>query len=182
MAQLITATEVIELAFTNNTVDALVIKDTFIEISQEEHILPVLQEDLYNEIVDQNNTSTLTTENQTLLDDYITPALAFYVKYEILDDMSVNTTDKGLQVPESDFSRAANSSERGDMKSKSKKHADTFADKMTRFLKENSDDYPLYSSGNNQRNNTTNTGGIIIKSRSKQYCHDCGNYDCNCNY
>ncbi len=181
MAQLITATEIITLAFTNENVDPFAIKDTFIEISQEEHILPILDEDLYNEIVEQNDAATLTAENTTLLDDYIKPALAFYTKYEILDDLSVETTDKGLQVAESDFSRAANGQERGDMKNKAKKHADTFADKMTRFLND-SDDYPLYSAGNSQRNIGGSFGGIIMRNRNyKRTCNDCGYSDCNCN-
>lgn len=181
MAQLITAADIITNAFTNNTVDPNVIKDNFIEIAQEEHIFPVLGEDLYDEIVDQNNTASLTAENTTLLDTYIKPALAFYVKYEILDDMSVNTTDKGLQIPESDFSRAANSEERADMKNKAKKHGDTLADKMTRFLKD-STDYPLYSNGINQRNQVTVKGGVILRSRDRFNCIKCGcEYnDCNC--
>ena len=177
MAQLITATQVKDLAFTNDTADINVIKDSFIEIAQEEHIRPVLGNDLYDEIVAQNNSATLTAENTTLLDDYIVPALAFYSKFELLDDMSVNTTSKGLQILESDFSRAANSDERGDMKNKAKKHADTYADKMTRFLND-STDYPLYSRGDNQREGTTSRLGVIIPK--KKYCYDCGHYSCNC--
>jgi hypothetical protein len=179
MAQLITATEIVQLAFTNENVDTFALKDTFIEIAQEEHILPILGKDLYNEIVDQNNTATLTALNTTLLDDYIKNALAFYSKYELLDDLSIETTDKGLQVAESDFSRAANGEERGDMKSKAKKHADTFADKMTRFLND-SDDYPLYNQGNSQRNTGGSFGGVIL-SKTRNYCHDCNCQDVYCN-
>ncbi len=180
MAQLITATEIIDLAFTNNTVDENIVKDSFIEIAQEEHIRPVLGDDLYDEIVTQNDAATLTAANQTLLDDYIVPALAFYSKYELMDDMSINTTDKGLQILESDFSRAANSDERGDMKNKAKKHGDTYADKMTRFLNDApASDYPLYSRGDNQREGTRVKGGVILRGNYRN-CNHCGYSQCQC--
>ena len=62
---LITAAEVINRAFTNANTDTSLIKSTFIEISELNHIRPVLGEDLYNEILTQS-LGTLTALNSVL--------------------------------------------------------------------------------------------------------------------
>ena len=53
MANLITASEVISTAFTNTNTDTALIKDSFIEIAQYNHLRPVIGEDLYNKIISE---------------------------------------------------------------------------------------------------------------------------------
>ena len=55
MAKLITASEVISIAFTNANTDTALIKDSFIEIAQYNHLRPVIGEDLYNKIMSIKN-------------------------------------------------------------------------------------------------------------------------------
>ena len=55
MAKLITASEVISIAFTNANTDRYIIKDSFIEIAQYNHLRPVIGEDLYNKIISIKN-------------------------------------------------------------------------------------------------------------------------------
>ena len=85
MAKLVTATEVRDTAFLNDNIDLALIKDTYIEVSQEEYILPILTKDLYEAIVSQSALDTLTSVNATLLNDYIKPALCFFVAVDIVD-------------------------------------------------------------------------------------------------
>jgi hypothetical protein len=165
---LISAQKVIDIAFTNTSTDPALIKDEFINIAQEEHIRPALgytgkiADSLYEQIVTQNATGTLTSYNQTLLDDFIRPALAFYVKLEALQDMNVNTTSKGLMVAMSDTSRAANTNELAALANKVKSHADTLRDKMVRYLndEDNIDNYPLYRDA--VKRTVSQTGGLIL--------------------
>lgn len=55
MAKLITASEVISIAFTNANTDTALIKDSFIDIAQYNHLRPVIGEDLYNKIMSIKN-------------------------------------------------------------------------------------------------------------------------------
>jgi len=173
MAQLIDPSEVIDIAFTNKNTDENLIGDTFIEIAQEEHIRPVLAlgeidatTSLYQEIVDQNNTLTLTAANATLLNDHIKPCLAIFVKFELLNDMQMNTTSAGVQVNFTEFSNAASNEQRAELSRKVFSHGITLRDKMVRFIEDaaNFANYPLYSTGNNIGNVISKTGGIILGS------------------
>ena len=55
MTKLITASEVISIAFTNANTDTALIKDSFIDIAQYNHLRPVIGEDLYNKIMSIKN-------------------------------------------------------------------------------------------------------------------------------
>ena len=175
MAQLITPQEVIDRAFTNQA-DIALIKDSFIEIAQEEHIRPVLAGDLddadslYFDIVDQNNQCTLTVENETLLKDYIRPCLAFYVKYEILVDMMVNTTSQGLMVNTTENSNSATDEQRASLAKKALSHANTLRDKMVRYIEDDArnNNYAKYEAGRNKSNQTNIVGGMILDSRKSK--------------
>jgi len=159
--QLITAKQVIDLCFTNKSTDTALIKDSFIEIAQEKHIRAVLGDDMYEEIVEQKNDDSLTEANKLLLETYLQPALAFYTKLEVIMDMNINTTSQGLMINETEFSRAANSGERADLKSTAQSHADTLRNKMLKFLEDNIDDYDSYEI-QGITTDTTFIGGIIM--------------------
>ena len=73
---LITIREVIELAYITNIDDNL-IKEQIINTAETTYIKPVLTEPLYYEVISDPGSWS------TLIDDYIKPCLAFYVKYLI---------------------------------------------------------------------------------------------------
>jgi len=177
MAQLITAAQCITYAFVDANTDASMIGDTFIEIAQEAHIRPALAwketddaESLYEQIVSQNNSSSLTTANQTLLDSYIIPALAFYVKYEMINDISIEVSSHGAQVQTPEFANAASDAQRREIKNQAYEHANVLRDKMIRYIEDpdNIASYPLYNSGNNVGNSVSRRGGIIMSGKTGQ--------------
>lgn len=59
MAKLITASEVISKAFTNSNTDTALIKDSFIDIAQYNHLRPVIGEDLYNLIISEKSSNVV---------------------------------------------------------------------------------------------------------------------------
>ena len=81
MANLITASEVISKAFTNSNTDTALIKDSFIEIAQYNHLRPVLGEDLYNKLMSEKSASvvcTITASSATVADSQdVTSTAAF---------------------------------------------------------------------------------------------------------
>ena len=164
MAQLISVQQVISKAFTNKNTDPLLIKDEVIEIAQEEHIRPVLTDDLYDDIVAKNDLGPLTGKDKILLEDFIQPALAFYVKFEALPEINMNTGSKGTRQLGDEVSQASSSKDRADLYAKTKSHADTLRNKITRFIQDedNIDDFPLYKRANNVANSTSYLGGIVV--------------------
>lgn len=164
MAQLISAQEVISKSFTNKNTLELLIKENFIEVAQEQHIRPVLGDDFYDEIVTQNNDNNLSVDNKLLLNDFIKDALAFYVKFEVLDDISFNTTSKGVRAIDDEFTSPATDTQRANLALKIRSHADTLRDKMIRFIEDedNIDNYPTYKKFENVTKSVTTFGGIVL--------------------
>lgn len=167
MANLITAQQVIDNAFTNKNTDIFLIKDNFIEVAQEEHVRHLLGDDLYDLIRTENDADSLSTANQTLVDTYIIPMLAFYVKFEVIPDISVNSTSKGLVVLTDQTSEPASNQQRSEIQRKAISHAETLRDKLTRFIEDddNIGDYPLYQKGANITSKVQKRGGIVIRKR-----------------
>lgn len=156
MTALVTAQDVVDNSFTDNTVDPFIIKDYFIEVAQEEHIRPLLSQDLYDVII----AGSLDAAHTTLLNDYIKPCLWFYVKFEVIADMSIHLTSKGTMISDSDFGTAASSRDRNDLQNKAKRMGDTLADKLIRYIDDNSSSFPTYEGAS--RNITQVKGGIIL--------------------
>lgn len=164
MGQLVSATEVISLAFTRKNTSELLIKTQFIEIAQEEHIRPVLTDDLYDDIVAKNDAGPLTGKDLILHNEFIKPALAFYVKWEALPEINMNTGSKGTRQLGDEVSSASSSKDRADLYAKVKSHADTLRNKITRYIQDedNIDDFPLYKRANNVANKTSFVGGVVV--------------------
>lgn len=166
--QFMTAEDVRSTVLSNIHTDKALIKNPAIEVAQEEHIRPVLGDDLYDLLVTENGNENLSAVNQVLMNDYIKPALAFYVKYEILNDMGVETGSAGIVQNTSQFATAATDKQRADLQNRAKSQADTMRDKMVRFLEDedkSGNDYPLYNRGLNVANFTSTKGGVIINKR-----------------
>ena len=162
MAQLISADEVISGSFTNKNTLPVLIKDNFIEVAQLQHILPVLKVELYDELVTQNNDNSLTSDNDTLLNTYLKPALAFYVKFEAMEDLSFNTTSKGVRSIDDEFTSPATDTQRANLALKVRSHADTLRDKMITFLEKEILLYPLYKLAESITKKVSTFGGIIL--------------------
>lgn len=164
MAQLITASEVIDKGLMHDNIDTALIKEEFIEVSQEEHIRPILTQTLYDLIVSENNSGSLSAVNNTLLEDYIKPCLAFYVVLDLIPHMAVRTTNKGLMVNSSETSEAASREERLDIMTRYREMGDTMKEKMVRYIEDsdNLSDYPTYDDGGSEKITTNLKGGIIL--------------------
>ena len=162
MAKLISSLEVIDKAFLMGNIDPSLISDTYIEVSQEEHIRPILTQDLYNLIVTENDSQTFTGSNQTLLNDYIKPALAFYVAADIIPHIAIRTTNKGIMTNTSETSQSATWEERIDIMTRYKEQGATMLEKMVRYLDDNTTTFPLYQNGSSATITTKLKAGIIM--------------------
>ena len=165
--RLITPSRVIALSFTNKTNETNLIKDSIIEAAQLDHIQPVLGVDLWDLIESEWDTngdsSGLSADNLVLFNKLEIP-LAFFVKHELIPDMSINTTGAGLQVITTEQSSPATDKQRGDLQDVALKHANTLLDEIIRWIElpANLPNYPKYNSANNAGGTITENGGIIF--------------------
>jgi len=140
---LVTATEVITTAFPNDNIDSNLIKPSYIEVAQVEHIRYAIGEELYDEIISQKETNTLTSANQILIAK-IKPALCFYVAADVVLHLAIRTSNKGLMVNTSETSREASREERQDIMTRLKEQGQVYVDLTLKYLRNNAIDYPKY--------------------------------------
>ena len=162
MSKLVTALEVIETAFIHTNIDPSLVKDSYIEVSQEEHIRPILTQDLYDLIVSEKTSGTFTGLNETLLNTYIKPALSFYVALDLVDHLAIRMNNKGLMINSSETSSPASREERIDIKTRLREQGKTMIDKMNRYLADNSSSFTTYKNGSSVTITTKLKGGIIL--------------------
>ena len=142
----VTASEVISTAFTNQATDTSLISDAILEIAELAHIKPELGLDMFEELKTQNHNGTLTTANSDLLTHYLKPALCWFVRFEVMNEIQYNTTSAGLVVNVSDFSTPANVEQFNQMKSDTFRKAQVLLDDMIAYITHDDqlNDYPLY--------------------------------------
>ncbi len=236
---LITATQVISTAFTNKNTDTYLIKPSFIQIAELNHIQPNIGEKLYELISNEVNASvvwtnvnaacvvtsgntTITTAadsfikvgdfvygtelpvkadsegkglckvetvdtpgavtsftisgtptatnatasltfrrpNGVLKEDYIVRYLSFCVKFEVLPDMTYNTTSQGVVENVADFTLPVGEKKLSFLRQETYKKAETFQRFMQDFILENQEVYPDYCNPN--AGGVSKKHGIII--------------------
>lgn len=160
-----------------------------IQISQDIGLQTLLGTKFLNHIKGAVETTTLTTAETLLLDEYIAPYLIHRGYWEVLPDIFMKARNKGLQVGLSEQSQAASVGEMRYMRGIQQNRFEFYQTRLMEYIKNNQSDYPAYYSytstdgmkpskenyygglhvppGNNLRPNAL--GGIQT---------NCENYDC----
>ena len=92
---LLTATYIKDYTFVDPNVDEKYIRIS-IEEAQKIHIRNYIGSGLYNEIITQVQSGSLTALNTTLLDDYIIPALKWWTMVEAAPFLTYKVTNKNI--------------------------------------------------------------------------------------
>lgn len=120
----------------------------YIFIAQSRYIKPVLGDDFYEEMVEQVDGSTLTADNTALLDDWIKPALAYFVTYLALPQIRNEITEKGIMNNSSETSDASSTGDYASLRSSMLDLAQVHTNNITTFVNSAQDDdstkYPLF--------------------------------------
>lgn len=163
---LITAAQVISTSFTNISSDEDLIRATLIRSAEIQYIRPALGDELYALIVAEHTAGTYTLDNESLLENYIQPALAYYVKLLALPDLNLNTTSQGLMKNNAEFASQASSSERAELAQSTKQIADSIISDMIKLITEDENDrYPTYNTGTNITSKRA-IGGFLISTNN----------------
>lgn len=176
MVLLINADEVVDISFVEGkNFTRAKIKDTQILTSQYNWIKPVLGKNFYNSLLSEIKDDSIGENNQMLLDDYIKPCLAYYVKFVVMPDLMLQLTNKGGQKAHSEFSTTISASERGEKREAAKRTADTLKQILVDYLNDNHSDFPNYQRSSKKGKKPVR-GGILLGSRRKKRNYDDDSY------
>jgi len=189
---LVTAAEVISNSFTNANTDPALISTNTILLSELAHLKTAIGKKFYEELKTQNNigyfptVGGLTQANQTLMDDFLIRTLSWFARFEVINEVQMNSTSMGIVNNIDEFSTVIDPSELNVYKQDTYRKAEIYLQDMLSFLndKDNSDDYPTYTANKPCNVTTYKNHGIImydsIYSRStrnynswKGYCPEC---------
>jgi len=127
----------------NGNVDSELL-EPFVILAQNVHVETIVGTALYDELITQIVADTLTADNQTLLDDYLQPALLQWALYEALPFINYKLTNKAISTKNSDNSDAVELDELHYLRSTVSDVAQYMSERATLFLRANTDLYPLF--------------------------------------
>lgn len=159
----------------NDNADMKVITPT-IEDVQRLYVEDVLGTRLYDQILSQIGSDSVSSANQTLLDSYVLPFMKFYVLCECTPTFKYRYMNKGVMIKSSENSSPADLQEIQYMMDKWRNNAEKLAQKCTHYLCANSATYPLYlantESYESKPNVTNYTGGLYFEGDEDRYSLD----------
>jgi len=184
---LVTSAEVISNSFTNANTDTALISTNTILLAELAHIKPALGKKFYEEIKTQHHNGTLTTANQTLMDDFLTRTLCWFVRFEVISEVQNNSTSAGIVNNIDEFATIIDPSELNAYKQDTYRKSEIYLKDMIDYMEDEDQNgqYPTYESDRPRRGHTYKNHGIImydsIYQRPRTYtswkdfcpCDDC---------
>jgi hypothetical protein len=184
---LVTAGEVISKTFTNKNTDPTLVSENTIVLAELAHLRPLLGEDFYGELKLQNDGGTLTADNQTLMTYYLQDCLAWYVRFEVVNDIMSNITSSGVVHNVDEFNRLITADDYNAFKQDTYRKAEIFAKDMMDFITGTDQDglYPTYEDNKpNSMSGTYKNHGLIFYDSIYTYpngnCSTCTSSPCVC--
>tara|TARA_R110000787_G_scaffold61386_1_gene139103 strand:+ start:273 stop:851 length:579 start_codon:yes stop_codon:yes gene_type:complete len=161
---LVTAEEVISNSFTNANTDPYLISDNTILLSELAHLKTAIGKKFYEELKTQHNSGTLTTANQTLMDDFLTRTLCWFVRFEVINEVQSNSSSMGIVHNIDEFATIIDPSELNAYKQDTYRKSEIYLQDMIEFLNDpdNSADYPTYTANAPCNTSTYKNHGIIM--------------------
>jgi len=184
---LVTAGEVISNSFTNANTDTALISNNTILLSELAHLKPALGQKFYEEIKTQHNDGTLTTANQTLMDDFLTRCLCWFVRFEVINEVQSNSSSAGIVHNIDEFATIIDPAELNVYKQDTYRKAEIYLKDMIDYMTDSDQNglYPTFDTNKPCSDNVYKNHGIImydsIYTRRRGYdswknfcpCDDC---------
>lgn len=115
-----------------------------IKTAQDMFILPALGSGLYNRLQDGIVDNDLSELETSLLDDYITDCLIYYVMSELPVGLSYQFYNKGLLRKGGENTENPSMQDMIDVSNRYRARAEFYKERLIKYLQENQVDYPLY--------------------------------------
>ena len=184
---LVTAAEVISNSFTNANTDTALISNNTILLSELAHLKSALGQKFYEEIKTQHNDGTLTVANQTLMDDFLTRCLCWFVRFEVINEVQSNSSSAGIVHNIDEFATIIDPAELNVYKQDTYRKAEIYLKDMIDYMTDSDQSglYPTFYANKPCSDNVYKNHGIImydsIYTRRRGYdswknfcpCDDC---------
>lgn len=161
---LVTAGEVISNSFTNANTDTALISNNTILLSELAHLKSAIGQKFYEEIKTQHNNGTLTTANQTLMDDFLVRCLCWFVRFEVINEVQSNSSSMGIVHNIDEFATIIDPAELNVYKQDTYRKSEIYLKDMLSYM--NGDDqkglYPTYEANKPCSDNVYKNHGIIM--------------------
>jgi deoxyribodipyrimidine photolyase len=111
---------------------------------QDRYIKKIICKDFYDELIVQVENESLTSANETLVDDYIKPAMVFRAYARYVATANVFSTPSGFRKYREDNSDSAEAADMSAFINQANSDANYYESELSNFLENNLDDYPTY--------------------------------------
>mgnify|MGYP003123391183 CR=1 FL=1 len=167
---LITASEVIELAFTNQNTDPTLISDNLIQMAELAHLKLPLGDEFYLHLKETYDSSgTGTSDENNFMADWLKPTFAWFVRFEVINEIQDNSTSSGIVSAIPDFSKVVTPKELNVYKQDTYRRGNVMLKQLVQFLEDNGTAFPEYKNNTDvdktcgrSTNNVSKTHGMII--------------------
>ena len=147
----------------NGNVDSELL-EPYILMAQNIHVEACVGTDIYNELI--STIASLSVNDKLLMDDYIQPMLLQWSLYEALPFINYRFTNKAISTKSSDNSDPVSLDELHYLREAVKNAAQYLSERVTVYLKANTDIYPLYLTNSDcddiRPNKTNYNSGIVF--------------------
>lgn len=157
-SKFITQQEVIDIAFTRE-IRPEYVPESKIDIAEMQFVQPVLGEKLYQAL---NVDNTQLSAEQVVAKVHIKKALAYYVKYEILPDLGLQASNRGINLRDTEMNTPASDRQRGELRETALNNGHTLIGRATQYIEENPQHFPEYTRSGNVKNRIQKRGGLIL--------------------
>lgn len=117
----------------------------YVWVAQQQYILPVLGEKLYNKIATDISAGSVTGDYETLLETYIQPTLTHYAFATLIPFLRVRFVNNAVVVMSSEQSDAASDQEIKPVLNKTEAIAAFLRERLVDYLTNKSDLFPEYN-------------------------------------
>ena len=149
--EIITATEIIDLAVPNKTGFEVRFFANHILKNQIKYVRPFLGDDYYEDLRDKVAAGTLSSDDTALLDNYLKPMLAHYIMYERLPYIHNKIQNSGVMNDFNEFANSGSSRTLAMMRDQYYTDAQDFEKQADQYVIDAQDDdfskFPLYKCG-----------------------------------
>ncbi len=140
----ISETYIKDTSYIDENVDVKLLRNSILE-TQDFRILPIVGTALYNELKTQITAGTKTSLNNTLLSDYIAPALKYWVLHDAALILTFKVMNKSIVKRNSENTETIQTTDLDRLMDYFKTRAEFYSERVTKYLVENITSYPLFS-------------------------------------
>jgi hypothetical protein len=128
----------------NDSVDATLLKPAIL-LAQDKHLQEVIGTDLYQAIINGIRNNNLSTDLQTLINDYIMIAVCWWTIYEVAPHLYIKTDNGSLMIRTSSDTQSVTDANVQDYRNQARESAVFYTNRMIDYLWKNSGLYVEYT-------------------------------------